>query len=764
MRWRGVCLSLHKVMKSTHTWMTESRGCSTRHAIHLVCLLPSVLCYLLLPLAASAATPAPKRVLANLMVVLGDSSLGGYWHAELEKEFAPFTNRVACNWLDQCALPEMLEQVKHPPPHSAIFYFSVLTDAAGVPYEYNRAFTALHENAGAPMFGLFEEEVGIGSLGGPVISLHEQNERTAQVAAQMLKGELPEAMQISVVGPDKLVFDWRELERWGVHEEQLPSGSLVRFHTRSLDRRRILGVLAICGLESLLIFALVHQLRRRKRTEGFLRESEDRMKLAAHAAGLVMWEWNMVTDQIWVTGQVSGSTAVFNARQSEFNHFLKAVPPDEREAVMAAAQRAMQGNGEFGCVHRAYLSDGRCHWMSTRGRAEFDKNHRPLRMRGISMDVTAQKEAEDSARESERRFALLADSAPVLIWASGPDKLCTFFNKPWLDFTGRGLEQERGNGWTEGVHRDDLAECLKIYTQAFEVRRPFAMEYRLRRHDGQYRWVLDHGVPRYDAQQTFLGYIGSCMDVTERREAEAEAHRSRQELAHVNRWSTLGELAGSLAHELNQPLASILSNAQALQRIVDSDSAEPGEVREIVVDIVDQDRRAGQIIARMRSMLQKSEPKLGPQDLNKCIDEVLSLMHSELVLRNVAVDRRLARSLPGVRADRIQLQQVLMNLVLNACEAMSANPVSERRLKVETRITDGDLVQTTLADSGPGFTPAIGKRAFEPLCTTKATGLGLGLAICRSIIHTHGGRIWLDESGPGAIVHFTLPMERTTLS
>src|SRR5262249_53260691 len=144
-------------------------------------------------------------------------------------------------------------------------------------------------------------------------------------------------------------------------------------------------------------------------------------------------------------------------------------------------------DGDYESVHRAILPDGQTRWIAARGRVEFDGRNKPLRMHGVSMDITNRKEAEVRAQESERRFLLLANSAPVLIWAAGPDKLCTFFNQPWLEFTGRGIERELGEGWTEGVHPDDLAGCQKTYNEAFDARRSFTMEYRLRRHDGQYR-------------------------------------------------------------------------------------------------------------------------------------------------------------------------------------------------------------------------------------------------------------------------------------
>jgi PAS domain S-box-containing protein len=411
-------------------------------------------------------------------------------------------------------------------------------------------------------------------------------------------------------------------------------------------------------------------------------------------------------------------------------------------------------------VHRALFPDGQVRWVAARGRVEFGGGRKPLRMRGVAMDITTRKQAEMLALESERRFILLANSAPVLIWASSPDKLCTFFNEPWLNFTGRSLEQELGNGWAEGVHRDDLAGCIKVYNESFDARRPFTMEYRLRRRDGQYRWISDNGVPRYDALGGFLGYIGSCVDVTERKEAESEAQQARQDLAHVSRVASLGALAGSLAHELNQPLGSILINAEAAQHVLDDGRSGLNKAREILNQIISEDRRAGEVISRLRQMLRKGEVQLAPLELNQVIEEVLGLMHGEMASRRVKTTTHLAQELPLVRADRVQLQQVLLNLIFNACDAMSGNPAADRWLTITSERLDPGHVQASVTDNGQGFSPEGLDRVFEPFRTTKPQGLGLGLPICRSIIRAHGGEICVENGKErGATVRFTLRVQ-----
>jgi PAS domain S-box-containing protein len=700
----------------------------------------------------------------NIAVVLGSSSLERFWRTETEREFERFTNHVTFTWLDQLTLADMGARVAHLPRHSVIFYMSVFVDAGSVPYENDRALTTLYSVANAPIVSLFDHQLGLGIVGGRLLSVARQSRETAQAAARILNGESPAAIHIPPLRPDKPVYDWRELKRWGIPESKLPLGNEVRFRAPAfieLYRWRILGVASICVLEAALIITLVRELRRRRRTERSLRESQERMNLATGAAELGIWEWDLLTDHIWATGPTASRLHSNESSQSDYSRFLHSVHPGDRDAVTQAVARATNGGGDYQSVHRAVMPGGQIRWIAARGRVEFDGKHKPLRMRGVSLDITARKEAEDRAQESERRFLLLANCAPVLIWASGPDKLCNFFNEPWLQFTGRRLEQEVGNGWTEGVHPDDLPGCLKGYSEAFDARSPFILEYRLRRHDGQYRWVSDHGVPRYDTQKNFLGYIGSCVDITERKQAEADLQETRRELAHVGRVSTLGELAGSLAHELNQPLTAILSNTQAAQRYLNTDPVNLKEVREILKDVVAEDRRAGEVIIRMRAMLKKGEVQMAPQDLNDLIGEVVTLMRSELVVRNVLLEMKLTPDLPPVRGDRIQLQQVLLNLIINACEAMSANSAAERRLAIHTEATGATQVQVTVSDRGPGLASKALECMYQPFCTTKPNGLGMGLAICRSIITAHGGQLWVTNNPDrGATARFTLEVHR----
>jgi PAS domain S-box-containing protein len=487
--------------------------------------------------------------------------------------------------------------------------------------------------------------------------------------------------------------------------------------------------------------------------------------------------------------------------------------------------------------------------------------------------------------ESESRFRTVADAAPVLIWMAGVDKLCTFFNKPWLQFTGRGIEQELGNGWAEGVHPDDLQKCLKVYTDAFDARQPFVMQYRLRRNDGQYRWLSDQGVPRHDAQGGFAGYIGSCVDVTElmkkeealhefeervvlaaeaahlgvwemdpatnelwmsdgartlfqfdsetpldhaafqgrihpedralrdsavkraietgdgyeieyrvllpdgtqrwiggrgrcitgenregarligvsiditpRKIAEAEALRQRDELSHLSRVALMGEMSASIAHELNQPLAGILSNAAAGQRFIDRGNVDQGEIRELLGDIIADGRRASDVVRGIRGMVKKEQVERRSVNLNKVVIDAVRMVSGDALLRSCQVETSLDANLRTVEADPVQLQQVLLNLVINAFDAMRDTPISKRKVVIVTHSNGDDTICMSVRDHGVGISAEMQDCLFNPFFTTKNDGLGMGLAIARSILESHGGTIAVKNAdGGGARFEIVLP-------
>jgi PAS domain S-box-containing protein len=343
-----------------------------------------------------------------------------------------------------------------------------------------------------------------------------------------------------------------------------------------------------------------------------------------------------------------------------------------------------------------------------------------------------------------------------MMWVAGPDGRAIDFNRSWLDFRGRTLAEECGDGWLDGVHPDDREACLKTYRAAVDGRAPFSMEYRLRRGDGVYRSMLENGMPSFDAARTFQGLVGCTVDVTQVKLAEEEVQREREELAHVLRVASLGGLATSLAHEINQPLAAIASNAQAANRLLGESSVDP-DVPAALRDIADAAQRAAEIIRRLRVLFRKEHGDPRPVDLEEVIKEVVSLLHKELEHRRVRVQLSVTSGLPRVLGDMVQLQQVILNVCINAAEAMagSAHP---RQLTVTAAAREPAIILITIADTGPGVPAAELQHIFERFVTSKPDGLGMGLSISSSIVTAHGGRIWaMRNPGRGLTIHIELP-------
>jgi PAS domain S-box-containing protein len=520
----------------------------------------------------------------------------------------------------------------------------------------------------------------------------------------------------------------------------------------------ILLVLVAILIQAVFIVVLVLERFWRRRAEASLDQSEERMSLAAEAAKLGVWIWDVDSNEVWTTDKGRTLLGFTPDEQVDYPALTSRVHPEDRESREAAIRCALYNGGEYTMEYRVLLPDGTLRWIGSRGHFIRRDRTKTNRLIGVWMDVTAQKKAQEALRESEARFRALADTAPVMIWMSGTDKLCTFFNKGWFDFTGRSLEQELGNGWAEGVHRDDLDRCLETYVTSFESRRPFTMEYRLRRSDGEYRWVLDSGGPRFASDDTFLGYIGSCIDITEHKRADAEARKHREEIAHLSRVAILGEMAGSLAHELNQPLTGIVNNASAGRRFIAKGRADLRKLDSLLEAIGEDGRRAGGIIRGIRGMVQKGNHTRTTVNLNDVIASVLRLVHSDALERHCVLITEMDPKLPLVEGDQVQLQQVLLNLIMNAFEAMGETPPAKRRAVIRSERTPEGRVRISVRDFGTGLSVENPERIFEHFFSTKQNGLGMGLAIVRSIITAHDGELAaVNAEGGGMCAYFSLP-------
>ncbi len=369
------------------------------------------------------------------------------------------------------------------------------------------------------------------------------------------------------------------------------------------------------------------------------------------------------------------------------------------------------------------------------------------------------KHAEDKLRDSERSLRQLTETIPQMLWSAEGDGAIDYCNQRVLDYTGLSAEQVRGAGWMKSVHQDEIEKMEQAWRVAVSTGEPFQYEFRGRRAaDHAYRWCISSALPLRDQAGRVIKWFGSVVDLHDWKEAQHALQMTQMELARVSRLTTMGELAASIAHEVNQPLTAVTNNSSACLRLLAASNLKPEVLRRALEEIVADGTRASAVISRIRAFIKKAPAEKNELDINEVIQEVLTLADRELYENRVLLDRQLTTALPLVLADRVQMQQVLLNLVMNGIEAMISVGDRPRSLWVESRVDESGDILVAVRDSGTG----LGSKAdsvFTPFFTTKPNGMGMGLSISRSLVENHGGRLWAAPNLPiGAVFSFTLPV------
>jgi PAS domain S-box-containing protein len=558
---------------------------------------------------------------------------------QAREDFKAYEGRISFIYLSGLSMEEMLERVSYLDEQTIIFYLVVFRDGDGKPFVPRNALRLISNTSHRPVYNLFNVEQGLGTVGGSVFSIEKFGSGIGNASLDLLEGKSIADVTAIEKSWETYLFNWQELQRWGIAESSLPPGSIVMYKQSTVWERyrwRIIGGIALIMLQTVLITVLLINRSTRLRTQRALNQSEKRFE------GLV--------------SNIPG--AVYRCACNR--------------------ERTME-----------YLSD--------------------------EIETLAGYPASDFIHNAVRTYASI-------------------------------------------IHPDDQRMAEDTVQAAMINNMPYTIEYRVVHRDGGTCWVHERGQATRGEDGEIQYLDGAIFDISERKEAEIEIQQHREELARVLRIATTGELSASLAHELNQPLAAILSNAQAAQRFLFNDTPDIDELKDILADIVADDKRAGEVIRRFRLLLKKSEIQLERLNMNDVIQEVVTLVHSNAKSRNVSVAMDLDKSLPPVNGDRIQLQQVILNFIMNAFDVMEDLNTYSGTLIIKTRKGDSRMIIISVSDTGTGISQENLDKIFEPFYTTKSKGMGMGLSINRRIIEAHGGRLWAENNPDrGATFYFTIP-------
>ncbi|MGL3109116.1 PAS domain-containing sensor histidine kinase [Bradyrhizobium sp. BR 1432] len=442
-----------------------------------------------------------------------------------------------------------------------------------------------------------------------------------------------------------------------------------------------------------------------------------------------------------------------------------AVHPDDVAATISTWRRAVQTGEPYEVESRHRRSDGVYRWFSVRGFPLRDKHGDIVRWCVLQIDVEERKRAEEALRANERNLNLIINTIPGLVWSASADGSADFVNQHYADYVGFDLEHLQGSRWTAAIHPDDRSGMAHAWRSFMTSRRAGEREARLRRFDGTYRWFLFRANPLLDESGNVIKWFGINTDIEDRKRAEEQLRDTQTKLAHMARMTTMSELTASIAHEVNQPLSGIVTNASTCLRMLAADPPNVAGALETVRRTLRDGNRASDIIGRLRSLFNRKAPVARPVDLNEATREVIPLLLNRLHRDGVSLRMEFAEDLPLAAGDRVQLQQVILNLLQNAMDAMSMIDDRPRTLTIRTEREQSNWIRLSVQDSGHGFDGEAIEKLFDAFYTTKDDGMGIGLSVSRSIIENHHGRLWASlNDGWGATFSFSIPRSAESIT
>lgn len=495
----------------------------------------------------------------------------------------------------------------------------------------------------------------------------------------------------------------------------------------------------------------------RKNFEYALRENEERLSLASASAGVGMWILDLSTRHFWATTKALELFDLPSNHALTFDYFINLVYPEDRELILRALNQASHSNDDVLIEYRIVKADNSIRWLASRGRRQLNSSGDVGRLMGVTSDITQRKQMEEEIRKAAEEWQKTFNAIPDLVMILDKEFQIVRINAAVRSYFGLPTEEIIGVHCYALMHGKDepVDSCPFVKTMESKGHEESELFDETRK-----VWLRVSTDPILNDDGEIRQVIYTLKDVTEQKRAEAEAFAARRELWRTDRLLQMGELTASLAHELNQPLTSILSNARAAIRFIKSDKIDMDELTEILEDIAKDDKRAGDIIRSLRSMLRPEESEQELIEMNGLLNEMIALFNSEAIIRNIGIKTRFEDSLPSVKANRVLLQQVVINLLMNAAESMM-DMNEKRKIVIETSAVHEDRVRVAIRDYGPGIDERESDKIFKPFFTTKRSGLGMGLPLAYSIVEGVAGHIWAENNPDGgATFFFELPAVR----
>ena len=495
----------------------------------------------------------------------------------------------------------------------------------------------------------------------------------------------------------------------------------------------------------------------RRRGEEVLQSNERNLSLIINTIPAHIYVLNTEGAVQYVNQAVMDYTGLSMEDVQQEDYRDRVIHPEDFKRVRAPRAAGLRRGAPFSTEQRVLGNDGQYRWFLVRYKPLLDEQGRIVRWYVAAFDIEDRKRAVDQLQ----LLANMMHSIPAAVWSVTPDGTPDIVNQGWYDYTGQTPEyvHSRPEAWMATMHPDDREAAEKIYWDGIRSGSGFTMEARfLRARDQTYRWHLNRAVAIRDPEGNIIRFVGTSTDIDDLKAAQEELHNTRAALAHVTRVMTMGELTASIAHEINQPLSGIITNANTCLRMLAADQPNVEGARETARRTIRDANRASEVITHLRALFAKKEPAADPFDMTEATEEVIALCSSDLQRKGTLLRPEFANDLPVVVGDRIQLQQVILNLLTNAADAMLAVDDRPREIHIKTELDADDLVRVTVRDSGVGFDSRDADKLFEAFFSTKPQGMGIGLSVSRSIIESHHGRIWaVKNEGPGATFAFAIP-------